>query len=507
MRSLANSVREFLRKCLLRILIFTEKRAEQAPLIPRSSRSLFRDIHIPSWVTLAFTGASLYAVLILSAGITPEGLFSLALLVILILTLFVFYLRMDFPVLIQDDEAMMLLGTLTVFFVMMIGLLKNFSFSVVLTPIPAASILACLLLHPRLSVILTVSLSVIFAVLHNFSFECFALAFFGGVAGTASAVYIRTHKHFMRAGAGVAAAQFLTLLALMSFLGGDRRYFAGQSLLTLGNGFLSAVLALGLLPYLESFFSRVTPLRLLDLADFNQPLLKRLMVEAPGTYHHSLMMAAIAEAAARAIGANALLCRVGAYYHDIGKLVKPEYFIENQGGLGNPHGNLAPALSSLVVVSHVKEGMALARAAKVPEEIVNFIPMHHGTSRVEYFYSQAREDAEEEFLKNLEGGDSGHTEVGEQNFRYPGPRPKSKETAILMLADSIEAASRTIEEPSHSRYKDIVDSLVQKKLDDGQLADSPLTLSDLNKIKEQFVNTLTTVHHARIEYPKEEGNV
>ena len=504
MRSLANSIREFFRKCLLRLLIVTEKRADQAPPIPRSGRSFFRDIHIPPWITLAITASALYAVLILSSGVTPEGLFSLALLVILILTLFVFYLKMDHPALIQDDEAMMLLGTLTVLFVLMIGALRNYSFSAVLTPIPAASILACLLLHPRLSVILTVALSVVFAILHNFSFDCFALAFFGGVAGTASAVYIRTHKHFMRAGAVVAGAQFLTLLALMSFSGGDRRYFAGQSLLTLGNGFLSAVLALGLLPYLESFFSRVTPLRLLDLADFNQPLLKRLMVEAPGTYHHSLMMATIAEAAARAIGANALLCRVGAYYHDIGKLVKPEYFIENQEGRGNPHGNLAPALSSLVVVSHVKEGMALARAADIPEEIVQFIPMHHGTSRIEYFYHQAREDAEEESLKNLEGGDPGQTDVGEQNFRYPGPRPKTKETAILMLADSAEAASRTIEEPTHQRFKDLVDEIVQKRITDGQLADSPLTLSDLNKVKEQFINTLTTVHHARIEYPKEE---
>src|SRR3989344_9300267 len=210
MRSLFNSVRESLRKCLLRLLIFTEKRAENAPPIPRSGRALFRDIHIPPWVTLAFTAAALYAVLILSVGITPESSFALALLVILILTLFVFYLRLDFSALIQDDEAMMLLGTLTAFFVMMIGLLRNFSFSAVLTPVPAASILACLLLHPRLSVILTVSLSVVFAILHNFSFDCFALAFFGGVAGTASAVTIRTHKHFMRAGAMVAAAQLLT---------------------------------------------------------------------------------------------------------------------------------------------------------------------------------------------------------------------------------------------------------------------------------------------------------
>ncbi len=498
-------IREFFRKGLVRLLIITEKSADEAPPLPRSKRTLFRDIHIPPWATLLISSILLYAVLILILGLSLKTLIAMGLLVLLTVTLFVIYLRLDFPGLAQDDEAMMLLGTLTVLFVLVIGLLKHNPNAAYLTPVPAAAILACLLLHPRLSIILTVILSMFFAIIQDFNFSCFAIAFFGGVAGTASAVYIRTHKHFMRAGAIIAGAQFVTLMVLTCFMPNTWDHFSSQALQTVANGFISAVLALGLLPYLESFFSRVTPLRLLDLADFNQPLLKRLMLEAPGTYHHSLMMATVAEAAARAIGANELLCRVGAYYHDVGKLVKPEYFIENQGSMGNPHGNLAPALSSLVVVSHVKEGVALARAAKLPEEIINFIPMHHGTSRIEYFYHQAREDAEEESLRNLEGDMPDQGDVQEQNFRYPGPRPRSKETAILMIADSVEAASRTIEEPSHQRYKDLVDDIVRKKLEDGQLSDCPLTLSDLSKIKEAFTNTLTTVHHARIEYPEEEA--
>lgn len=506
MTPLRDRARDLFRKVLLRLLIITEKKADQAPAMARSGRAFLRDIHIPPAIVLTVSGMTLYVVMLMGTGFSTRSLIGIGIFVLLVLSLFVAYIRLDFPHLIQDDEAMMLLGTLAIAFVLIMGSLKNLPGSLYLTPVPAASILAALLLHPRLSVILTLILAMVFSIMHNFQFDCFMIAFFGGVAGTASAVTIRTHKHFMRSGAVVALVQVLALLVIVVAMGRDWRHFHWQALGTVGNGFISAALALGLLPYLESFFSRVTPLRLLDLSDFNQPLLKRLMVEAPGTYHHSLMMATIAEAAARAIGANALLCRVGAYYHDIGKLVKPEYFIENQGSLGyNPHGNLAPALSSLVVVSHVKEGMALARAAKIPEEIVNFIPMHHGTSRIEYFYHQAKEDAEEESLKNLEGDSPVQAEVGEENYRYPGPRPKSKETAILMLADSIEAAARTVEEPSHQRFKDLVDGLVQKKLEDGQLADSPLTLSDLNQVKAAFIHTLTTVYHARIEYPEEEA--
>src|SRR3989338_7209945 len=217
MRFLLDSVRELFRKCLLRLLILTEKRAEDAPPLPRSERTLFKDIHVPPWAVMAFCSLSLYVVLILSLGLSSQNLFALALLVVLIVGLFVFYLRLDFPALVLDDEAMMLLGTLTVLFVLVIGLLRHSPASALMPPIPAASILACLLLPPRLSVILTVILSVIFGIMHGFDFSCFVLAFFGGVAGTASAVYIRTHKHFMRSGAIVAGAQFLTLLVLTSF--------------------------------------------------------------------------------------------------------------------------------------------------------------------------------------------------------------------------------------------------------------------------------------------------
>lgn len=498
-----------LRKILLRMLILMEKKSGDKPPLTRKESLLQRDIHVPPILVAIGSALLLLTVLILQMGWSWSAFSSLSIFILLILLLFLFYLKHDFPKLIRDDEAIMLLGTLTVFFTAIIGSFKEWPVSFYLTPLPAAAILATLLLHARLSIVFTTILSILMAMVHHFSLECFFLSFLGCMSATASTVYIRTHRDFVRTGGIISATQLLTLVALTLFEKGPLANFFWNSLWVALNGFFSAVLALGILPFLESFFSRATPMKLMELADFNQPLLKRLMVEAPGTYHHSLIMATLAESAAQAIGANPLLCRVGAYYHDIGKLVKPEYFIENQGNAEyNPHQNLAPALSSLIVISHVKEGIALARAAKLPPEIANFIPMHHGTSRIEYFYHRAKENAQEELL--LESGNGNQEnldeiEVEEENYRYPGPKPETKETAILMLADAVEAASKTISEPSHLRFKDLVEKIVRKKFSDGQLSDSPLTLTDLNVIQNIFVNTLTSIHHARIDYPEEES--
>jgi putative nucleotidyltransferase with HDIG domain len=497
--------REPLRKALMRLLLFTERKPVLPPTPQRKVSVFRRDIHIPPVLVGAVSAALLFGVFILGLGWSWRVLLGVFLFVGLILAVFALFLRYDLPELLRDDEAVMLLGTLLVLFAAVVTAFRARPLSVLLTPLPAAALLAAMLLHRRVAAVLAVILAVIFGVLHEFSFDCFFIALFGGLAGVAVGVQIRTHKDFIRAGSVIAAVHIvvLGLLALVhrhSFA----EFFVGSGWMVL-NGFLSAMLALGLLPFLESFFLRVTPLKLMELADFNQPLLKRLMVEAPGTYHHSLIMATLAESAARIVGANPLLCRVGAYYHDIGKLVKPEYFIENQGviaGGQNPHGNIAPTLSTLVVISHVKEGVALARQAKLPQEIIDFIPMHHGTSRIEYFYRQAVEDAQENFIEHLDEA-ADLEEVGEENYRYPGPKPISKETAILMIADSCEAAARTLENPTHTRFKDLVHRLIEQKLRDGQFNRSPLTLADLDKIKEALAGTLTSVHHERIEYPPE----
>jgi len=261
------------------------------------------------------------------------------------------------------------------------------------------------------------------------------------------------------------------------------------------NGALCVIVSLALLPVLESFFSRITPITLLEVGDFNRALLRRLMIEAPGTYHHTLLVSALAEQAAEAIGANSLLCRVGMYYHDVGKLEHPDYFIENQPmrrsskDKAELHDKLNPSISSLVIMSHVKDGVALARTYQVPEEVVRFIPEHHGTSVIKYFYMQALEHADEE-------------SPSAEAFRYPGPRPHSKETVIGMLADSVEAASRAMEEPTYERLRSLIEKVVNSKFMDGQFDEAPITLQDLRKIIDSFAASLSAIYHVRIEYPE-----
>jgi len=259
----------------------------------------------------------------------------------------------------------------------------------------------------------------------------------------------------------------------------------------IGNGFLSVILTMGILPYLEELFSITTNIKLLELSDFNQPLLKRLMMEALGTYHHSIVVGNLVENASQLIGANSLLARVGAYYHDIGKLKNPEYFAENQEGVMSRHDDLTPSMSSLILISHVKEGLDLAREYKLQRPIINIIEQHHGTSLIHYFYIKALEENKA-------------SKVGEEKYRYPGPKPGTKEAAIVMLADAVEATSRTVEEPSYERLKNVVDKVINDKFIDGQLNDCNITLVNLHQIAESFAHTLTGVYHPRVEYPERE---
>jgi len=243
------------------------------------------------------------------------------------------------------------------------------------------------------------------------------------------------------------------------------------------------------LPYLETAFSITSMVKLLELTNPNHYLLKRLLLEAPGTYHHSLMVGNLAEASAESIGANPLLVRVGAYYHDIGKLKRPDYFVENQQGFDNPHEKIAPALSALIITSHVKDGVELAREAHIPEDIIDFIEQHHGTSLAKYFYSRALEE-------DRDGN------ISEDNFRYAGPKPQSKEVALVMLADSVEAAIRSLSEPTPAKIKNMVRLIIKDKLNDDQLESSALTFKDLDVIANSFCKILEGVYHRRIEYPE-----
>jgi len=257
--------------------------------------------------------------------------------------------------------------------------------------------------------------------------------------------------------------------------------------------FLSGPIAVGVvtfvLPHLESLFGITTDIRLLELSNQNLPLLRRLSLEAPGTYQHSLAVGNLAEAGADSIGANGLLLRVCSYYHDLGKLVKPKYFVENQRGQ-NPHDNLTPSMSALVIQSHVKEGLKMAQEEKLPLPIRQAVATHHGTKLIRYFFNKAKSEIDRDV-----------DEVRESNYRYPGPKPHSKELGILLLADAVEAAARTLENPSPNKIQSMIGRIFSDALEDGQLDNSELTFSELDKVAQSFMWVLTNMYHHRIEYP------
>ena len=272
----------------------------------------------------------------------------------------------------------------------------------------------------------------------------------------------------------------------------------------LGVGILTGMVVGGLLPVLESIFGVTTDVSWLELADLNHPLMRRLSIEAPGTYHHSLVVANLSEAAAENIGASASMCRVCAYFHDIGKLSKPEYFIENMDPEANPHNDLTPRMSALVIIAHVKDGVDLAIKNNLNTRIIDVIEQHHGTSLAYYFYRQAL-DQKTEIERQVKLGKAKEDDVpqvSKETFRYPGPRPQFKESAIISLADAVESASRTLEKPNASRIETMIDEIVQGRMMDGQLDECDLTISELARIKASFAKTLLSMMHGRIKYQK-----
>jgi putative nucleotidyltransferase with HDIG domain len=310
----------------------------------------------------------------------------------------------------------------------------------------------------------------------------------GGSAAALSVRVVRRRSQGLVLGSVVAAVYALTCIGLGLLRSREAAEVVTCIMWGAANGVASALIAMGFLPLFEAFTKITTDQTLLELADLNRPLLKRLSLEAPGTYAHSINVANLAEAAAREIDANALLVRVGAYYHDVGKMVTPQYFIENQARGRNPHEQIDPRKSAQIVRGHVIEGMKLAEQAKVPESVRRFIPEHHGTQSIGFFYDQARQ-------ANADG------EVDPADFTYLGPKPQIKETAILMLADSVESAMKVLQEPTPERIRALVDRIVDAKVGQGQLEDAPLTLREVTRIKEQFTSVLSGMYHHRLDYP------
>ena len=277
------------------------------------------------------------------------------------------------------------------------------------------------------------------------------------------------------------------------------------SLIAFATALTVAMIVSGLLPLFELFFHLTTDISWLELSDLNHKLLKQMQLEAPGTFHHSLVVAALAEAAAEKIGANAPMCRVCAYFHDVGKLNKPSYFIENQHDeVENPHDVLTPTMSGLIIIAHVKDGVDLAVKHKLNPRIIQVIQEHHGDSLVYYFYRKAQEQKKTEMEKvdKKLGNAEDLPKIEEKNFRYPGPKPSTKESGIICLADTIESASRTLRKPSPAKIRTLVEDLVGAKIQDGQLDMCPLTMGELTLVKESFANTLRSMLHSRIDYQK-----
>ena len=261
----------------------------------------------------------------------------------------------------------------------------------------------------------------------------------------------------------------------------------------MGAGFASVLAVTILLPLLESIFSVTTDITLLELADLNRPILRKLMLEAPGTYHHSLVVGSLAEAGAAAIGGNPLLARVGAYYHDIGKIARPQYFVENQPKGRNPHDALKPGASAQIIRNHVREGLELAAEYKLPRALRAFITEHHGTGTITYFLDKARQRPADP--------------LDAAEFAYPGPVPQTAETAVVMLADGVEAATRVLNEPTAEKIRDVIEHIVRQRMEQGQLADAPLTLRQLETIKSEFTRVLVGMYHNRIDYPAASGGI
>jgi cyclic-di-AMP phosphodiesterase PgpH len=336
-----------------------------------------------------------------------------------------------------------------------------------------------------LSLLVTLASSVSVASVSGGHFHLGVLFLISGLLSSMLVQSVRRRASIIRAGFIIGMVQAVVWVFIEHFRVIDPETYA----VLIFNGVYSSIIVVGILPVFEYLFGTVTNISLLELADFHHPLLQRMIMEAPGTYHHSLVVGNLSEAACDAVGANALLARIGAYYHDIGKLSKPEYFSENQYMITNKHDDLTPSMSKLVIMNHVRDGVELAKKYKLNPSLYEFILQHHGTSLVYYFYRRALENQEDT------------QEVKEERFRYPGPKPNLKETAIVLLADSVEAATRTLKEPAPADIEEMVRKIINNKFIDGQLDECDLTLKDLEKIAAVFSRILGGIYHSRVTYP------
>lgn len=418
-----------------------------------------------------------------------------ALLVVAALSIFFLYLYLLRPSIFHDVRQLLLISIL-----LGAGLLGFWIAG--LTSIPAApfavpvalvSILLAIAFDSRVASFATMTLALLAGLIFSGDFALAFATLFAGLLGVFSVRDVKNRSQLLVSGGLVLVAYAVVVFAyaLLRSTPFDQRLVF--ELIAAAVNAILLLLVWPILAGIERGFGVTTDITLLELSDTNRPLLKELSMRAPGTFNHSLQVANLAEAAADAVGANALRTRVGAIYHDIGKMLKPEYFIENQQGGENPHDKLQPSMSALVIAAHVKDGLDMGRQNRLPKVVLDFIATHHGTGLMEYFYRRAKEMA---------GEDADH--VKEADFRYPGPRPQTNEQAIVMLADSVEAASRSLDKPNSRRLQSLIQAIFDARVADGQLDESDLTFADLAKIRETFLTLLTGIYHLRVKYPDQE---
>lgn len=414
---------------------------------------------------------------------------ALAAFVLIVLVLQYLYIYRHDKKTYEDVKMLMLISVINILSLVLARVMAIIS--PFLIPFAFAPMLMTMLVNHKASMIIGIYNLMFIAIAVNFDSEVIVIGMLSVILGSTLLNKIQQRNDILYASVYMALINAAVSLSCGIIISNNNIETLMKCGAAAAGCIIAGVLAIGLLPFFENAFDIVTNVKLLELSNPNNPLLKKLLMEAPGTYHHSVLVANLAEMAAEEVGANATLARIGAYYHDVGKTIRPVFFKENQVGHENPHDDIAPSLSALIITSHVKDGVELAEKNKMPQSIIDIIAQHHGTTLVKYFYITARNNAEDP--------DS----IKEEDYRYMGPIPSSKEAGIIMMADSVEAAVRSIQEPTEEKIKTMVENIIKDKLQSGQLDNCDLTIRDISKVKKCFLKALNGIYHQRIEYPKE----
>lgn len=482
MNNLLGKMSFWIRGILLKFARKLRVEYRKGPVI-RYPKNLFsKEIKIPIIVSLTFTIIVIFCMFVIGLGVSYKTIIA-TIIITISMVFFIVHTKIEKAIL-RDSDAVVLMCLLFIISMFVFQVSKEYVSSFV-SPVSAFAFISAMLLSPKIGMIYAVFLSLFVTFLNDMRFDIFLVMLCSSVFTMTNVQNIRRRADFINVGFKTAVASIAMVAIFYFFDKYDISQFKYNFFYGTLNGVFTTILLLVFVPLFEKLFSRTTNIKLIELSDFNNFLLKRLMLEAPGTYHHSIITADIAEQIANVINANSLLARVGAYYHDIGKLKNPQYFIENQTSNYNPHDKLSPPMSSLILISHVKDGITLSREYNIDNEIVNIIEQHHGTTSIHAFYHRALEES---------------PEIDIENFRYPGKKPTTIISAIVMIADSCEAACRSIEKPTALRIKNTVERIINNKFIDGQFSDCPVTLRDLKVIRDSVISTLIGIYHARIEY-------